>query len=157
MNYLIKLCDLFVCVILIEMVRCAGILYPSPCPNIFRYGLDKYDELIGIIEIPYPDTNVLQLNIELSVGNRLQVRLTSLINFLKLIKLRFTFRKLKLIFLKQKLIKLIRILVEVKLTFLKVKLYLNSNFQIFFLREHLQTGYRLIGTFLIVVAFNLTI
>lgn len=57
------------------MVRCAGILYPSPCPNIFRYGLDKYDQLIGIVQIQYPNTNAVQLNIELSVGNRLQVRI----------------------------------------------------------------------------------
>lgn len=74
MNYLnVKFSSFIVYIMLVKVVRCAGILYPSPCPNIFQYDYDGYNELIGIIDIPYPNNNVVLLNIELIVANRIQV------------------------------------------------------------------------------------
>lgn len=70
-----KMLNIFIYIIFLELVRCAGILYQSPCPDIFQYSFDQNQEIIGIITISSPDNNnIIELSVELSVGNRIQVR-----------------------------------------------------------------------------------
>ncbi|KAJ8921254.1 hypothetical protein NQ315_013726 [Exocentrus adspersus] len=44
----------------------------SPCPNIFQYKYDENRLLFGMIQIDCPETNKIQLNVELSVGNTVE-------------------------------------------------------------------------------------
>ncbi|KAH0821452.1 hypothetical protein GEV33_001339 [Tenebrio molitor] len=48
--------------------------YSSPCPDTFQYRLDQNGELYGTIGVYSLDQNVVKLNVELSVGNHVDVR-----------------------------------------------------------------------------------
>lgn len=45
----------------------------SPCPNIFEYELDENQRLYGKVRLDNPTGNNIVLNVELSVGNSVQV------------------------------------------------------------------------------------
>lgn len=46
----------------------------SPCPNIFEYSMDENQRLFGKIKLDIPPGSNIVLNVELSVGNSVQVR-----------------------------------------------------------------------------------
>lgn len=58
--------------------------FESPCPDIFDYRMDNNNEVYGAMEIPSPRGQRIQIDIELSVANRVQVSifLTILLFFL---------------------------------------------------------------------------
>lgn len=46
----------------------------SPCPNIFEYQLDRNtNQLYGEVQVASTDSNIMLVNIELSVGNPVRV------------------------------------------------------------------------------------
>lgn len=48
-------------------------LLDSPCPRIFQYRFDQSKVLYGMMVLNPPTANVIQVNMELSVGNRVEV------------------------------------------------------------------------------------
>lgn len=44
----------------------------SPCPDIFEYRKDNFGQLYGYIKIPNPGDEIIRLQVELSVGNRVE-------------------------------------------------------------------------------------
>lgn len=70
--------ELFKILLVLCLIKCvfpATIAHflESPCPNIFQYHYDENGLLYGSVQIECPDTNKIQLNIELSVGNNVEV------------------------------------------------------------------------------------
>lgn len=54
--------------------RISGQELESPCPNIFQYHLDPIsNQLTGLIQTTGTGSNVMFLNVELSVGNPVRV------------------------------------------------------------------------------------
>lgn len=48
--------------------------YDSPCPNIFQYEVDPIsNQIYGIIQVTGTNSNIMLLNVELSVGNPVRV------------------------------------------------------------------------------------
>lgn len=47
--------------------------FQSPCPDIFQYKLDERGSLYGVLRIDPPDDIVVKLQVELSVGNNVEV------------------------------------------------------------------------------------
>lgn len=43
----------------------------SPCPNIFEYRYDEKGVLFGLLQIPIPNSNVLALDVEFVVADRI--------------------------------------------------------------------------------------
>lgn len=59
-------------------------LYASPCPEIFHYFLQDGVLQYGIVKVDCPDDTTIQLHVELSVGNQVQVGINHLFCFLKM-------------------------------------------------------------------------
>lgn len=59
--------------VLVNAFRGSFLEVGSPCPQIFEY---RYDNgvLYGVVQVNTPNDNVIQLDIELSVGNKVEVR-----------------------------------------------------------------------------------
>lgn len=48
--------------------------FVSPCPNVFEYQIDQNtNQIYGLIQVSDPNSNVMLLNIELSIGNPVRV------------------------------------------------------------------------------------
>lgn len=45
----------------------------NPCPDIFQYRYDEQGQLYGVVTIDSPDDVVVRLQVELSVGNKVEV------------------------------------------------------------------------------------
>ncbi|KAB0791003.1 hypothetical protein PPYR_02803 [Photinus pyralis] len=60
--------------ILFALVRYAKCQLQSPCPNVFEYRYGPNRNLYGYIDVPVPsdDSNVIRLDVQLSVGNRVE-------------------------------------------------------------------------------------
>lgn len=71
----VKLCRMFyLCACAFFFKYAQGVsVYPTPCPDVFEYRLDAREVLYGVIEIQYPEIETIQLTVELSVGNNIQV------------------------------------------------------------------------------------
>lgn len=48
-------------------------LYSSPCPETFQYEMDQNGQIYGTIGVYSFDETIVRLNIELSVGNQVNV------------------------------------------------------------------------------------
>lgn len=70
--------ELLKILIVLCLIKCAfpatiAQFLESPCPNIFQYHYDENGLLYGSVQIECPESNKIQLNIELSVGNNVEV------------------------------------------------------------------------------------
>lgn len=72
-------------------------LSPSPCPKIFQYGQDRSGQIIGNIGIFSDNTQIVHLDVELSVANDATVRifLYHFITFFLVWMFRFDFIQIK--------------------------------------------------------------
>ncbi|EFA05168.2 hypothetical protein TcasGA2_TC015295 [Tribolium castaneum] len=58
------------CVVTTKAMVVRPQLYSSPCPDTFQYEMDQNGQLYGTIGVYSFDENIVRLNVELSVGNR---------------------------------------------------------------------------------------